>query len=153
MRIALAVACLLCSLTAGGQEQEKSALDYIIKSAEQGEATAQFNLGVAYDNGQGVPQDYAEAVRWYRLAAEQGEATAQRNLGSIYYTGQGVPQDYVQAHMWLNLAASRESGASAKLTIERRDRVAGKMTPQQIVEAQRLAREWKAKTWNELKDQ
>jgi TPR repeat protein len=43
----------------------------------QGFAVAQFNLGVMYSDGQGVPQNDAEAVRWYRLAAEQGHAGAQ----------------------------------------------------------------------------
>jgi len=61
--------------------------------AEQGDATAQFNLGVMYNFGQGVPQDYQEAVRWYRLAAEQGYAPAQFNLGFLYDKGLGVPQD------------------------------------------------------------
>jgi TPR repeat protein len=86
-----------------------------------------------------VPQDHQEAVRWYRLAADQGYADAQYNLGVMYYKGQGVPQDYGEAHMWLNLATSRASGADAKLYAEVRDTVAGKMTPQQIAEAQRLA--------------
>ena len=52
--------------------------------AEQGNATAQSNLGVMYYNGKGVIQDYAEAFKWYRLAAEQGYATAQSNLGVMY---------------------------------------------------------------------
>ena len=70
-----------------------------------------------------------------------------------YHLGQGVAQDYIQAHMWLNLAASRASGANAKSYAELRDTVAGRMTPQQVAEAQRLASEWKPKTWDELKDQ
>src|SRR3990172_7650549 len=61
--------------------------------AEQGDALAQYNLGVMYENGQGVPQDYAEAVKWYRKAADQGVALAQSNLGFAYANGQGVPQD------------------------------------------------------------
>ena len=60
-----------------------------------------------YANGQGVPQDYAEAVKWYRLAADQGDAYAQNNLGVMYDQGQGVPQDYVLAHMWFNLSAAQ----------------------------------------------
>ena len=55
--------------------------------------SAQFNLGLMYDKGEGVPQDDAEAVRWYRLAAEQGHAEAQANLGWMYDAGRGVPQD------------------------------------------------------------
>ena len=92
-----------------------------------------------YDHGQGVPQDYAEAVKWYRLAADQGYAVAQYNLGFMYADGQGVPQDYVQSHMWFNLAAA-QSDANA---VQNRDIIAAKMTPDQIAEAQRLAREWK----------
>ena len=109
--------------------------------AEQGDASAQFNLGLMYDKGQGVAQDYAEAVKWYRKAAEQGFAFAQYNLGAMYDNGQGVPQDYVQAHMWLNLAAAQGGKEAAKF----RDFVASKMTPDQISEAQRRAQEWKPK--------
>ena len=122
-------------------------------AAEQGDATAQFYLGVMYDNGEGVPQDYAEAVKWYRLAAEQGYASAQFNLGVMYNAGQGVPQDYARAHKWLNLAASRASAEKNKKYGAARDQVAEKMTAAQIAEAQRLAREWKPKTWEELKGQ
>ena len=109
--------------------------------AEQGDANAQFNLGVMYDMGQGVPQDDTEAVRWYRLAAEQGHAIAQSNLGLMYAQGQGIPQDVVQAHMWVNLAAGQGHENARKA----RDRLAEKMTPVQLADAQRLAREWKPK--------
>jgi hypothetical protein len=119
------------------------------KAAEQGNAEAQFNLGLMYDKRQGVPQNYAEAVKWYRKAAEQGFAEAQTNLGIMYFTGQGVPKDYVLAHMWFHLAISRYP-ASEKAKRERtekiRDIAASKMTPTQIAEARRLAREWKPKT-------
>ena len=107
-------------------------------AAEQGDASAQSALGFKYDIGEGVPQDYAEAVRWYRLAAEQGDASAQRGLGFNYATDQGVPQDDVSAHMWLNLAAAA-GGAGAR---EAREMVAQNMTREQIAEAQARAREW-----------
>jgi len=116
--------------------------------AEQGDASAQSYLGMKYDYGQGVPQDYAEAVKWYRLAAEQGDAFAQFNLALMYDLGEGVPQDYARAHKWFNLAASRASAEKNKVYASARDQVAGKMTPTQIAEAQRLAREWKRKTWD-----
>ena len=67
--------------------------------AEQGDAQAQYNLGIMYDNGQGVPQDDAEAVKWYRKAAEQGIAKAQYNLGVMYANGRGVPQDYAPTQL------------------------------------------------------
>ena len=63
--------------------------------ADQGHAKAQYNLGVAYANGEGVFQDYKTAVKWYILSAEQGNAKAQYNLGIMYDNGKGVLQDYV----------------------------------------------------------
>jgi len=78
---------------------------------------------------------------WYRKAAEQGNAKAQFNLGLMYYRGQVVTQNYVQAHMWFNLAAA--SGAKkVNAAAKARETVASKMTPKQILEAQKLAREW-----------
>ena len=73
-------------------------------SAEQGDAEAQNNLGFMYSIGKGVPQDDAEAVRWFRLAAEQGDAYAQYNLGRMYATGEGVPEDFVAAVAWYRKA-------------------------------------------------
>ena len=86
----------------------------------------------------------AETARWLRLAAEQGNARAQYNLGDMYANGKGVPQDNVEAHMWLNLAASRSSGADRERRVATRDRVAERMTPADLSEAQRRAREWDA---------
>ena len=105
--------------------------------AEQGNASAQKNMGVLYNNGKGVPQDYKTAVKWYRLAAEQGNAPAQGNLGVKYAFGMGVLKDYVRAHMWGNLAASNGSENGGKL----RDALAKEMTPSQLETAQKLARE------------
>ena len=109
------------------------------KAAEQGNAEAQFQLGVLYHNGEGVPQDDAAAVVWYRKAIERGHTRAKSVLGLMYYQGTGVPQDYVLAHMWLNLAGA----GGYKPALEFRDRIAAGMTPTQIAEAQKLAREWK----------
>ena len=97
-----------------------------------------------YLNGAGVPQDYVEAVRWYRLAADQEVAGAQFSLGFMYATGQGVPQDDVQAHMWFNLAASRSTGEDRERAVRGRDLAAGDLTPDGLSDAQRLAREWDA---------
>ena len=110
--------------------------------AAQGNAAAQNNLGLMYSNGAGVPQDDAEAVKWYRKAAVQGYAAAQYNLGGMYGNGEGVTQDYVQAHIWYNLAAAQGDEDARK----NRDLVAKRMTPAQVAEAQRLAREWKPTT-------
>lgn len=73
--------------------------------AEQGHAKAQFNLGVMYDRGQHVAQDYAQAVSWYQKAAEQGNSNAQYNLALKYQTGQGVMKDETKAAYWYRKAA------------------------------------------------
>ena len=75
--------------------------------AEGGDAEAQNNLGFMYYYGEGVPQDYKEATKWYRLSAEQGNAMAQYNLGNSYYNGEGVPQDYKEAVKWQRKAAEQ----------------------------------------------
>ncbi len=109
-------------------------------AAEQGDADAQFSLGGLYYYGAGIPQDSVEAVKWYHLAAEQGDAGAQIQLGNIYENGAGVPQDYVLGHMWFNLAATHLPAAAVN-----RDFIEKSLTPDQVAEAHRLAREWKPK--------
>ncbi len=78
-----------------------------LKKAVQGDAEAQNNLGFMYEKGQGVSQDYKQAVEWYTKAAEQGNAWAQYNLGVKYNNGQGVAQDYKQAVYWWTKAADQ----------------------------------------------
>jgi uncharacterized protein len=84
-------------------------------------------------------RDYATAVRLVRPLAEQGDANAQYNLGVFYDNGLGVPQDKVSAYMWLNLSAAQGRDGAAAF----RDLIARRMTPAQIAEAQKRAREWK----------
>ena len=106
--------------------------------AEQGDAKAQFNLGIMYERGQGVLQDYKTAVKWYILSAEQGYAKAQYNLGVMYALGQGVIADKVYAHMWGNILNSNghEDGKKIMDYLLKQG-----MTPSQIKEAERLAKE------------
>ena len=112
--------------------------------AEQGDASAQYNLGVMYDNGYGVPQDDKTAVKWYTLAAEQGHVDAQYSLGVMYYNGKGILRDYVYAHMWANISASNGN----ENAIELRYFLANEMmTSADISEAQKLARECVAKNY------
>ncbi len=77
--------------------------------AEHGDASAQSNLGVMYEQGRGVAQNYREAMKWFRLAAIQGNASAQSNLGVMYYKGQGIAQDYVEAMKWYRMAAEQRN--------------------------------------------
>ena len=99
------------------------------------------NLGILYDYGRGVPQDFKKAVYWYRLSANQGNDLAQRQLGLLYERGDGVQQDYVEAYMRYSLGAA--NGATRGATL--RDALAKQMTPDQIAEAHKRAREWKPK--------
>jgi TPR repeat protein len=75
--------------------------------AEQGDARSQFQLGVTYAYGRGLPMDYVKAVRWYRKAADQGYAKAQYNLAFMYAYGRGVRQDYTEAFRWCRKAAEQ----------------------------------------------
>src|SRR6476661_484640 len=146
----------------------------VIANAERGTAEDQYNLGLRYEKGMGVPQSYTEAARWYRLAAmqgyregqyklcemsergqgvpqdyqeslrwcglaaEQGHGRAMFVIGRLYHTAHGVPHDLVRAHMWYNLATAHGYDDGKRW----RDRVADEMSPSQIAEAQKLAREW-----------
>jgi TPR repeat protein len=115
------------------------------QNAEQGDANLQFTVGVMYANGMGTPEDYGQAVLWYRKAAEQGYAPAQFHLGGAYVMGRGVPQDYAEAHKWMSLAAARATGkVDPKPMAKARNSLAKKMTPAQLAEAQKRASEWLA---------
>jgi uncharacterized protein len=119
------------------------ALGWFSKAAENGDAGAQTALGWMYADGQeGTPQDFAQAVHWFGKAADQGNAYAQANLGWLYANGQGVEQDDTQALMWSTLAAMRgQDDATRELALKVRDSLTARMTPPQIAEAQRMARE------------
>ncbi len=105
-------------------------------AAEQGDAEAQYHLGMAYRI-----QSPVESAKWYRKAADQGHREAQFKLGIMYYHGTGIPQYYIRAHIWFNLAAAQGQQNAHYY----RDRVAAKMNSAQIAEAQRLAEEWRPK--------
>jgi len=109
--------------------------------AEQGEARAQFYLGMLYENGDGVPEDFGKAREWYEKSAAQGDANAQFYLGLMCAFGRGTSLDLVQAHMWYSLAAGN---GHARAALHRND-LAKEMKPAQITEAQKRAREWKPK--------
>jgi TPR repeat protein len=121
----------------------KQALAWHLKAAQQGKADAQYVVGAMYYTGNAVPQDQKHAVTWFRRAAEQGHAEAQHALGlMVRYHVAGVPGDPVIAYMLWNLAAAagHQNAASQRASIART------MTPEQIDEAQTLARTWKVGT-------
>ena len=84
-----------------------SEFDETMAAAKQGKAYAQFNLGVMYDIGRGIPQNDAEAVKWYKKAAKQGYADAQSYLGVMYDNGRGVPENDAEAVKWHRKAAEQ----------------------------------------------
>ena len=190
MRVLMLIVVLLMSpavpAVAGPQEDADAAYDrgdyatalHLWRPlAEQGDAIAQFNLGIVYANGQGVPQDYAAAVLWFRKAAKQGNDSAQFNLGTMYFKGEGAPQNYATAVSWYREAAKQghvkaqfnlgamydnsqgvpQDDLHAHMRFDRsaaqgdrdaaikRSYVAAKMTPAQMGEAQKMAREWRLK--------
>jgi len=127
--LVILIACVVLSVSCGNSS------DPLIRAAEQGDAEAQYNLGEAYTKGEGIPQDYAEAVKWTRKAAEQDYPRAQYNLGEAYEIGWGVPQDYISAYMWFNIAASN-GNKSAAVELEN---LAEDMTSNDIEEAKKRA--------------
>jgi hypothetical protein len=88
-----------------------------------------------YKNGFGVPQDYKEAVEWYRKAADQGDAVGQYNLGQRYTSGEGVLQNYKEAHIWFSLAVYN----GYKPAQESLAQISVKLSPAQLAEAQEQA--------------
>jgi hypothetical protein len=125
----------------GVVKDDAKARQWYEKAAVQGHTEAQVNLGVLLMYARGGQQDYKMAVYYLRLAANQGNDLAQRRLGQMYERGEGVQQDNVKAYMWYSLGASKGVEAGARL----RDALAKRMDPDQIAEAQKLAREWKPK--------
>ena len=103
-----------------------------LQAAEQGNASAQFNLGVRYANGRGVPKDVIEAAKWYRLATEQDHPKAQFNLGAMYARGWGVLQDAAEATKWYRKAAEQgHAEAQWRLGLYYTRRFGGKYDPVQ----------------------
>lgn len=112
--------------------------DKAIELAKKGDGNACFDLGVMYENGEGITQDLVEAVKWYKKSAELGMVSAQYLLGNAYALGLGVPQNYIFAYAWHNVASSQGSDMAA----EHRDELRGVMTAQQIEKAQDLSNEY-----------
>lgn len=107
--------------------------------AEQGDAAAQFNVGLLYNSGQGVPKDAGAAAHWYRLAADQGFAKAQLNLADMYVDGNGVPQDLLEAaKLYGEAAKQRNANARYKLAYLHHH---GMGVRQELKEAVRLYRQ------------
>jgi len=135
----------LGSLYLGGYgvaRDEAAAMAWFAKAAKQGHANGQLSLGSLYY----ARKEYATAASWYRRAAEQGNAVAEIRLARQYAEGTGLPRDDVQAYKWFSIAAVRAADSYARTNAAKgRETAATKLTPAQVGEAERLAREWKPK--------
>ena len=129
--------------TGGGVTQDDGeAAKWFRKAAQQGYAQGQYILGVLYQQGRGVARDVGEAVRWYLKAAAQGHGPAWYILAVMYDEGRDVPRDYVAAYKWYDLAAKRSTGKWRSAAVINLKKLVTLMTPGQIAEAQRAARQW-----------
>jgi len=151
MRLILMLFGLVWSLWAGQQAGQtattpppKPYRERLLDRAQKGDMDAQFELGKNYETGRiGLPKDITQAQFWYKKAADQGDPFSEASLAILFNFGKGVARDYVQAYMWYVLAVEHSKGADKDSITEMRDNLADKMTHQQIVEAERLAKDWK----------
>jgi TPR repeat protein len=127
----------------GVPQDYNEAVKWYTKAAEQGYAHAQFSLGQMYYYGKGAPKDYNDAFKWNTKAAEHDYASAQTLLGEMHYFGRGVPQDYNEAYKWALLAEM--NGETGDIHKALKEMLADKITPTQIAEAHKLAREFTEK--------
>lgn len=125
---------------------QKPYRERLLERARNGDVEAQFELGKNYETGRiGLPKDFIQAQYWYHKAADQGDPYAEASIGILFNFGKGVQRDYAQAYMWYERAAMHSQGGNKDSIGEMRDGIAENLTPQQIAEAKRLAREWKPK--------
>jgi TPR repeat protein len=121
-------------------ERYREAFAYFFAAAERGDALGQAMIASMYAAGHGVARDYGRAAVWARRSADAGNAQGQVMMAILTTEGSGVPRNPVEAYMWATLAIN---GGGGRPAVEARDRVASRMTPQQIADGQRLAREWR----------
>ena len=123
---------------ASDQRNRKLSPDDLKKLGQQGDADAQYQLGILYHDGDTVPRNDEQAVQWFRRAAEQGYVRAQSTLGAYYWAGRGVPQDYTKAYFWSQLAlAQGDENSKSRL-----EGLSAQMTQSQVSSARQLAEAW-----------
>lgn len=123
----------------GVEQDHREAARWYEQAVARDYGPAMYNLALQYEYGMSRPKDYAAAMDLYTKAAEQGEPWAQFAIALLYDKGLGVERDPVQAYMWFDIVGDGHEHA-----IHNRDSVAEELTPEQIEEGQRLAREWRA---------
>jgi hypothetical protein len=117
--------------------QAKSVVE-LRRLADQGDADAQYQMGLRYHNGEDVPHDDAQAMQFYLRAAEQGHVTAQSALGAYYWAGRGVPEDLSKSYFWSEIAlAGGDENSKSRL-----EGLASQMTQAQVSTARQQAEVW-----------
>ena len=127
-----------CTTKAKAFLRTTPAVHWFRKAAEQGAASAQFNVAIYYARGEGVPEDQAKAFYWYRKAAEQGISQAQSNIGLLYAQGKGIPEDLAKGFAWSSIAAAQGN----KRAKRNKGVIRKHMTREQIAEVQKLSSEY-----------
>jgi hypothetical protein len=112
------------------------------READQGDAAAQYQMGVRIAGSPESAPDYARAAGWFRRAADQGHAGAQAALAFLYHRGQGVPPSDIEAIKWLNLASAQRAPEHEAYALWR-EWIARQMNPADVAEGDRLARTWR----------
>ncbi len=120
-----------------GRNQVRSLAD-LQKLADQGDPEAQWQMAVRYHNGEGVPQDDTQAMKWFERAAEQGHVDAQSRLGAYYWAGRGVPEDLSKAYYWSAIATAQGD----EISKSRLEGLTYQMTRAQISTARQQAEAW-----------
>jgi TPR repeat protein len=132
----------------GTKRDYAEAMKWYRMAAQHGDVESARRVGFMNANAQGIERNDAEALKWYRMAADKGDPDSQNNLGVIYSTGKGVTQDNVQAHKWFTIAAARFPASEKDKrdkAVKNSELLAKKMKPEEVAQAQKLAREWKSK--------
>jgi hypothetical protein len=123
--------------SAAQRPRPKSLAD-LRKLADQGDAEAQWQMGVRFHNGEGVPHDDAQAMQWFQRAAQQGHVTAQGALGAYYFAARGVPKDLSKAYFWSVIAMAQGD----EISKGRLELLASQMTRAQVYAARQQAEAW-----------
>ncbi|MEM7226078.1 MAG: tetratricopeptide repeat protein [Pseudomonadota bacterium] len=121
--------------------------------AEEGDVPSQYQIAVLYLRGEGVPQDFAEAAKWFRKAADRGDGDAQFNLGHMYAQGSGVKKDFIEAYKWFYVAADTYQAAPGgewanpdpSQAARFRDQISAQLSDNERAKAERRAKAWKPK--------
>ena len=121
-----------------GQRVQAKSLPELRKLAGQGDAEAQWQMGVRFHNGEGVPHDDAQAMQWFQRAAEQGHVTAQGALGAYYFAARGAPEDLSKAYFWSVIAMAKGD----EISKGRLELLASQMTRAQVYAARQQAEAW-----------